>query len=150
MKMNTTRSALLISALSIIMLHGCQNGSDTHIDYPSSSSSDQQSSSSTVSQEQSSSLNSSTSIDYPSSSSSDQQSSSSTVSQEQSSSSHSSTPTEELSRTVIDASALVRANTEFNSDLYKGLKCKKRTHPATRDVLIRPPMTFSFGHQKRC
>ncbi len=31
-----------------------------------------------------------------------------------------------------------------------GTFCKKRTHPATRDVLIRPPMTFSFGHQKRC
>lgn len=91
MKMNTTKNALLISALSIIMLHGCQNGSGTDTAHLSSSSSDQQSSSSAASQEQSSS-------------------------------SYSSTPTEELSRTVIDASALVRANTEFNSDLYKGLK----------------------------
>ncbi len=35
-------------------------------------------------------------------------------------------------------------------DVEDHVDCKKRTHPATRDVLIRPPMTFSFGHQKRC
>ncbi len=35
-------------------------------------------------------------------------------------------------------------------DQMSSSSCKKRTHPATRDVLIRPPMTFSFGHQKRC
>ncbi|MBN2894300.1 MAG: serpin family protein [Campylobacterales bacterium] len=97
MTINLTRSALTVCALSLMLLHGCQNGSGTHTNDPSSSSS-----------------------------TSDSQSSVATSSQEQSSSSAGAVLIGELikdaARGVIDASALVRANTQFNSDLYKGLK----------------------------
>ncbi len=50
-----------------------------------------------------------------------------------------------------DTNVTARFAADFNHTLSNHIdQCKKRTHPASRDVLIRPPMTFSFGHQKRC